>query len=42
MEILIDELKFAPGLLVDGLTAWEISGKKYRKKCFLVGMNVKM
>ncbi len=41
METLIDELEFAQEPLENGLTAWDISEKKYRKECFLIGMNVK-
>lgn len=42
MEILIDEQEFVQELLENGLIVWGISGKKYRKKCFLTDMNGKI
>ena len=42
MGILIDEREFDQEPLENGLIAWGTSGKKYRKGCFLTGMNGKM
>lgn len=42
MEHLIVELGFAREQQENGLTAWDISGKKYRKEAFLTVMNETM
>ena len=41
MEIWIDMLKFNQELLKNGLIAWNIIRKKYKKECFYINRNVK-
>ncbi len=42
MEVLIKELEFAQGLHVNGLIAWVINEKRYKKVYIFMDINEKM
>lgn len=42
MEILINKLEFDQELLENGLLAWNINRKRYKKECLLMDIIVKI